>query len=368
MKVVVVGSGVFGVTGALELQRRGHHVTLFDAGTIPHPLAESTDVSKAVRMDYGDDELYASEMEKAIEAWRAWNVELGQTVFHATGAMFVSKEPFAPGGYEHASLTLLTRRGHVLERLDRESIERRSPLRGFVDGYFNPHDGWADSGLVIERLAALARRLGVEVCENAKVVAVDPGAVVFADGARVGCDIVVVAAGGWTRDLVPEIAPCFKTMAQPVFHVDGSGGTSVFGADLAKTGWYGFPARDGFVKIANHGPGRAMHPDTTDRSITGEEEARLRTFLRASIPSLAERPLKTTRVCVYSDTHDEHFWIAPHPDDARLVVATGGSGHAFKFATRIGEWIARAVEGDVVPRFRWRSDLRTPRDQEAPRR
>src|SRR5512140_1949021 len=112
MHVVVVGSGIFGVTGALELARGGHRVTLFDAVSIPHPLAESTDVSRAVRMDYGADELYTAFMETALERWRGWNNELGETLFHETGTMFVTRSPMAPGGFEHESFAMLRRRGH----------------------------------------------------------------------------------------------------------------------------------------------------------------------------------------------------------------------------------------------------------------
>jgi glycine/D-amino acid oxidase-like deaminating enzyme len=89
--------------------------------------------------------------------------------------------------------------------------------------------------------------------------------------------------------------------------------------------------------------------------------------LGESLPELANAQIVKTRICVYCDTVDEHFWIAPHPDVAGLVVATGGSGHAFKFAPLLGEWIARALEGDVVPRFRWRADLRSARGEEAAR-
>ena len=53
--IVVVGAGAFGLTTALELARRGRRVAVVDPGPIPHPLAASTDASKAVRMDYGAD-------------------------------------------------------------------------------------------------------------------------------------------------------------------------------------------------------------------------------------------------------------------------------------------------------------------------
>ena len=36
---IVVGAGIFGLTAALELERRGHRVTVLDPGPVPHPLA-----------------------------------------------------------------------------------------------------------------------------------------------------------------------------------------------------------------------------------------------------------------------------------------------------------------------------------------
>jgi len=338
--VCVVGGGIFGVAGALELARRGRRVTLFEAGPIPHPLAESTDVSKAVRMDYGADDFYTSEMERALELWR------DDPFFHESGTMFVSRAPMAPGGFEHDSFETLRARGHALERLDERAIAARSPLRGYVGGYFNPRGGWAESGRVVERLAGLARDAGVTIVTDARVTRVDRG-VVLASGERVASDAVVVAAGGWVPALVPEIAACFRTVAQPVFHLAAPDDVRlpVFGADIARTGWYGFPRHpSGFVKIASHGPGRAMPPDSPDRVVTDDDRTRLRDFLRESLPALA---------------------AAPIPDAPNVVVATGGSGHAFKFAPLVGGWIARALEGDVVPRFRHRPEIGTRGEERA---
>ena len=44
---MIVGSGVFGVTAAIELHNRGHTVTLCDQGPIPYVNASSTDINKA---------------------------------------------------------------------------------------------------------------------------------------------------------------------------------------------------------------------------------------------------------------------------------------------------------------------------------
>ncbi len=350
MHVVIVGAGIFGVAAAVALGRR-HRVTLLDAGPIPHPLAESTDVSKAVRTDYGADEFYAAEMERGLDGWRGWNVAFGEALFHETGAMFVTREPMEPGGFEHESYVTLTRRGHVLERLDRRGIEARSSLRGFVDGYWNPHGGFAESARVVERLLAQARSQGALVREDTRVTEIAlksdrATGVILASGPHrtLEADAVVVTVGGWTNDIVPGVQGAFRTVGQPVFHIEASADVRlpVFGADIAKTGWYGFPrAEPGFVKIANHGIGRPMHPSSRERDVNLEEEARLREFLAEALPALAGAPIVKKRVCVYCDTLDEHFWIAPHPHITNLVVATGGSGHAFKFAPVLGDWIAR---------------------------
>ena len=67
--VIVVGGGINGVTSAIELKTRGHKVILVDPGPLPHPLAASTDISKAVRAAYGPDEDYTALAERCIELW-----------------------------------------------------------------------------------------------------------------------------------------------------------------------------------------------------------------------------------------------------------------------------------------------------------
>ncbi len=391
MRAVVVGSGIFGTSAALALRRRGREVTLIDPGPVPHPLAESTDISKIVRLDYGDDELYTSFMESALERWRA------SDLFHETGVLFVTRGAMRPGGFEHDSMTLLERRGHRVERVDAAAIARRFPAwnaAAWTDGYFNPQGGWAESGAVVARLAAEARDAGVVIVEAAVASLVERGARIVGvranDGATLDADLVVLAVGSWTGHLVPSLAGVLVSVGQPVFHLAPADAASfdasrfpVFAADIARTGWYGFPLTGGVVKIANHGVGRAMHPEARERpevradgaadtpkareEVTDAERASLRAFVSDAIPSLEGAPIARTRVCVYGDTLDQHFWIAPDPDRAGLVVAAGGSGHAFKFAPLVGDWIADAADGNVIDRFRWRPELGRARGEERAR-
>src|SRR5512134_1702679 len=98
---IVIGAGIFGVTGALALRRRGHVVHLLDPGPLPHPLAASTDISKVVRLDYGPDDDYLAVMETALARWRAWNADWPEPLFHETGVLFLTRAPMAAGGFEH---------------------------------------------------------------------------------------------------------------------------------------------------------------------------------------------------------------------------------------------------------------------------
>jgi glycine/D-amino acid oxidase-like deaminating enzyme len=139
----------------------------------------------------------------------------------------------------------------------------------------------------------------------------------------------------------------------------GAGIFPTFGADIARTGYYGVPLHEGVVKIANHGPGRAVHPDSP-RDVPKQEEDALRAFLMTALPALANGRITFRRTCIYGDTTDEHFWIARDPYRPNLTVATGGSGHAFKFAPLLGSWIADAALGRdnaALQKFRWRPEL-----------
>jgi glycine/D-amino acid oxidase-like deaminating enzyme len=49
-------------------------------------------------------------------------------------------------------------------------------------------------------------------------------------------------------------------------------------------------------------------------------------------------------VCIYTLSPDRHFVIDLHPEHSNVAVATGFSGHGFKFAPAVGEMLADLVE------------------------
>jgi glycine/D-amino acid oxidase-like deaminating enzyme len=216
--------------------------------------------------------------------------------------------------------------------------------------------------------------MGIELREGVRFSRLDESddhvnGIVIRDGQRVAGDFVVMAVGAWTPHLLPFTKKFFRTTGQPVFHLKpekpdlfAAERFPVFGADITTTGYYGFPLnRDDLVKIANHGPGREMSPESPKRCLTAEDERKLREFLASTFPSLADAPIVYSRICMYCDTHDGHFWIARDPDRKGLVIAAGDCGHGFKFAPVLGAIIADAVEekpNPILQKFRWRPEVR----------
>ncbi len=376
-RVIVVGAGINGVTAAIELRRHGHEVVLVDPGPLPHPLAASTDISKAVRAAYGADEEYTELAERSIKLWREWNQEFGTQLYHELGVMFVRRRELKPGDFEHESFKTLERRGHKIERMNSARLWKRFPawnLELFRDGVLELEAGYAESGRVVAALIKRAKLLGVQLREGTRFARLDEHGdrvrgIVLDDGQRIAGDSVVIAAGAWTPYLLPFTKKFFRASGQPVFHLKprqpelfAPERFPVFGADITTTGYYGFPInRDGVLKVANHSPGREMSPESPKRAVTSEDEKNLREFLSSTFPALADAPIVYSRVCMYCDTHDGHFWIAPDPERQGLVIAAGDCGHGFKFAPVLGEIIADAVEGKpnpILQKFRWRPDVR----------
>ena len=384
-RIIVVGAGINGVTAAIELRTRGHKVTLVDPGPLPHPLAASTDISKAVRAAYGPDEDYTELADRCIPVWRKWNEEFGVELYHETGVLFLRQELMQPGDFEYESCKVFERRGHEFERIDSAGVRKRFPVfeaERFHDGFLDPAAGYVESGRVVSMLLKRAKSLGVELREHAGVTGLDEGdnhvkGIVLEERHRIGADAVIMAVGAWTPYLLPFTRQFFRATGHPVFHLKphqpelfSPKRFPFFGADISTTGYYGFPLNQGVVKIANHGPGREMSPEPSERAVTPEEEHNLREFLRSTIPALWDAPVVYSRICMYCDTHDGHFWIAPDPERPGLVVATGDCGHGFKFAPGLGEIIADAVEGKSsrwLEKFRWRPVVQPGEQKEAAR-
>ncbi len=365
--VIVVGGGVFGATAAWELARRGYAVRLFEAGDPPRPEAASTDISKLVRADYGVDGFHREMMERALPRWSEWNAAFTQPRFHRTGLLLLAAR-WAKGCFEFDSFAALSGHGHPVTRKPAPSA-----WRGFPYAYVSEAAGWVESGAVVSEVLALAERDGVEVRSRSVVsrVVVSEGRAVGVevDGVEVPAEAVIVAGGAWTTRLLPELADRMHAIGQIALHFApeqadrfASPRFLPWCADIANSGFYGFPATaEGVVKVARHGAGVPVDPDV-GQALGPEVDAPFRSFFARHLPALADAPVVLRRSCPYNDTFDGRFFIDRHPTIAGLVVSSGGSGHAFKFAPLLGALAADALEGRTLPELAWRPRTKATRE------
>ncbi|MEM7486193.1 MAG: FAD-dependent oxidoreductase [Bacteroidota bacterium] len=374
--VLVIGGGIYGVTAAVELAKRKHSVALINPDTIPHHLAASTDVTKAVRMEYGSDMEYFKMVEMSIDKWHEWNDLFNEQLYHEVGFLMLCKDSIESEKhtFEKHSYQNLLDAGYKPDRLNAESIKKRFPAVNtseYIDANFNRKAGYADSALTVKTLANYARSLGVDIHEGqtANGFEIENGvltAVKTKEGHTFQCGHALVAAGAHTPLLLPELQPYMKSTGHPVFWLRPKTRNnfippkfSVFTADISNSGWYGFPflPKQGIIKIAKHSNGTAVHPENDDRQITDAEVADMRSFVKMTFPELIDAPLVFSRRCLYIDTLDGHFWIDNHPEIKGLSVSTGGSGHGLKMAPILGAMAADIVEGKshmFSKRYRWR--------------
>jgi glycine/D-amino acid oxidase-like deaminating enzyme len=278
-----------------------------------------------------------------------------------------------PGSFEFESFRFLEARGYRPERLDAAALARRYPAwnaERYPDGYVSPRGGWAESGAVVARLLERCDTEGVRRVTGTFGRLVSTGSrvsgVELTDGRAIDAGHVVVSAGAWTPMLLPWLSGLLRPVAQPVIHFGVENPSDFrsprflpYAADIAGSGWYGFPAlEDGRLKLGHHGDGRIVEPSHRGE-VADDHLSRARRFLAESIPSLAAAPVVGTRVCLYCDSVDGDLLIDRDPEREGLVVASGGSGHGFKFAPVIGGIVADALEGREnrwSRRFRWRTD------------
>lgn len=189
--------------------------------------------------------------------------------------------------------------------------------------------------------------------------AIEPGSDGIAlrlNGDTLRAGAVVVAAGPWIGDLVPELRPhllvqrqvlCWYRPKAPALFAPGA--LPVFAVESEDDIVYGFPdfAGTGFKCASHFGSGILSHADAARQDAGPADEWRTRRFLERFLPAGAGA-LIGMKTCLYTMTPDEDFVIDLSPADRRIVVASPCSGHGYKFASVIGEVVADLATGRAV--------------------
>jgi len=348
LPVVVVGAGINGLCTAWHLLRRlpGASVAVVDAHPDGHGRGSSHGEERIIRSSYATPEEVRAMVRAQGELWPALESDLGERLIAPGPAVFWGPEAGPLPVYAAA----VGAGGAQVEEVDVAEARRRFPHMRFPDGERVLHDHTAGVIAAGRTMRALQRRLAAAGVHRvgARVVAIeeDAGGVTLV-GTGLRAERVVVAAGPWTRHLLPAVADRARPARQHVgfWEMDAAPGRTPAWVHLGVDGLhYGLPTFDGRMKAAFHGTGTG--DDDPDRPIApdADELARVEERLCEWFdPGPGARVGADT--CFYTNAPDDVLHVGPAPGHTRVCVLAACSGHAFKLAPLTGETAAKWATG-----------------------
>ncbi|KAG8708431.1 hypothetical protein FRC09_001258 [Ceratobasidium sp. 395] len=283
--------------------------------------------------------------------------------------------------------------GEVSEAQDTEGIAAKNSC------YLNSDGGWVGAttamNALLRRVKAYEGR-GMNILAGRRVTGLEIDAEGRAAGVRftrnegsqgeevLTADVIVLATGAWSSSLFPDdsfgLSKLMKATGQSVLTVQltpeerelYSKCPSFFDTS---TGLYTMPpTASGLLKWGLHHTGAlSSHQVSTPRTGLARDNTAplnpdakigvdgagapcavpksvippLRDAMRKLYPQIASRDVVSSRICWYADTIDEDWIIDYHPVHPRLLLATGGSGHAFKFLPVLGRVVTDRLENKL---------------------
>jgi sarcosine oxidase len=354
LDAIVVGVGGLGSAALYHLVRTGLRVLGIERFGVPNEQGSSHGVTRIIRLAYYEDPSYVPLLRRAYELWRELEAVAGEQLLHITGSL----DAGPPDSFVfEGSVRSCIEHGLEHEVIDGAEVNRRFP------GYRLPAESMAvlqpDGGFLLpERCivahADAARALGADVRANERVLgweSAGEGVRVTTDRATYEADRLVLAAGAWEGELtgLPVVAErqvlaWLDPLSPELFAPERF---PVFNLAVEEGRYYGFPVFGipGFKFGRYHHLEEQGDPDELDREPSERDEQVLRAFAERYFPEGAG-PTSSLKTCLFENTPDEHFVLGVHPEHENVVVAGGGSGHGFKFASVIGEIAAQLARGD----------------------
>ncbi|MFB6812737.1 NAD(P)/FAD-dependent oxidoreductase [Streptomyces sp. NPDC056387] len=267
--VLIVGAGVTGLLTAVQCARAGHRVTVLDRGPVPNPRSSSFDQHRVIRTLSPDGADATRRMAAARHRWRELEGLLGARLHRPVGVVTA---------WPRERLAALTAPAAETGARVRTVEPRELPHLEFPPDTVGVRDEAGGVLLADRVLNAAARWLAghpaVTLRPYTAVTGVDAdtGTVRVADGGSLGADLVLLAAGPWTRELAgPPVVLHRQTVvylrppadaAQWWEHAPAAGG---LGAD--GRAWAVPPGAGTLLKISSDAVCRAV-----DSTADGEAE------------------------------------------------------------------------------------------------
>ncbi len=350
--VIVIGLGGMGSAAAYHLAARGQRVLGLEKFTPAHDKGSSHGGSRIIRQSYFEDPAYVPLLLRAYELWDELARDSGRDVYRMTGGLFIGPpDCLTVAGSLRASQEWDLPHDLLDENEIRQRFPNFTPQPGDI-ALFEAKAGFARPELTVQAHLDLAEKAGatlrfgeevLEWSETARGVTVRTAAGTYTAGQ------VVICPGAWAPQLLADFGIPITVERQVLYWLDPVGGVEPFvdhpifiDEDASGMQIYGFPAIDGprgGVKVAFFRKGIECTPDTIDRTVHDREVREMRDRAAQLLPAL-DGPCVHSATCMYSNTPDQHFVIARHPDTENVTVACGFSGHGFKFVPVVGEILA----------------------------
>jgi len=350
MKVTVVGAGINGLCAAWALARDGHEVAVFEQALVPNPLGSSVDQHRLIRYAYGASAGYTRMVGEAFEAWeRVWH-DLGETLYARTGTLALGRDA---NGWTDASAATLEQLRIPARRLSSGEVERIFPMLradGIRIALYLETGGVLFAQRIVAGLARFLRARGVRIAPEMRVRSLDTAtaAITLDDGKRVQGDCMIVAAGAWVTQLVPDMKSRVTPSRQVLVYADPPEqfvehwrhGPAIM--DLDNDGFYLVPPVGGTdLKIGDHRFNLRGDPDK-ERDATPDEARAVLDHARRTLRDFEHYKLKASRTCFYTVEPSERFIVERV---GRSWIVSACSGHGFKFGAVMGLAVADGVAG-----------------------
>lgn len=361
--VIVIGLGAMGSAATYQLAKGGAKVLGIDRFEPPHASGSSHGDTRITRRANFEGDEYVPLASRSHEIWRDIERQTGARLFTANGCLIYGSTGH-PGGMHGAgnatsgTIAVAKRCGIAHEELDAAALARRFPQFRYGAGDIGVLE--TDAGFLlpeacVETQIRLAKSHGAMVRTGERMLRFDAtagGVAVTTDKGTYEARTLVLTAGPWIGELLPEHAETFKVYRQVLYWFKTSGPITdfeparlpVFVHDLpGGATYYGFPAidgPDGGIKIAREEYRSTASPDTIERRVSPQEVADMFALVSPHIPQLTPECVRTA-TCMYTVTPDSKFVIDRHPSHENVIIASPCSGHGFKHSAAIGEALAQ---------------------------
>jgi sarcosine oxidase len=294
-------------------------------------------------------------LKRSYELWADIEKESGEKLLHMVGSI--------DGGLEGQRVFEGAWRSAKEHDLEHEVLTGAELRRRYPGYHFPPHavflhqpqGGFLLPERCVVNYVLAAQAHGAEIHAREEVLGWEPfmgGVKVVTNFDEYHADKLVVTAGAWAADFIPELRDLIVPERQVLAWLQPSrpeyfqpSRFPVFNVILEEGRYYGFPqfGIPGFKFGRYHHFEEAVDPDDWEREANDDDERVLREFANRYFPDGCG-PTMAMASCLFTNTPDRHFIIDLHPEMSNVVIASPCSGHGFKFASVIGEIVADLAE------------------------